>query len=228
MKYDIILSDPAWKFRSNSAAKKGRNVSKEYPTMTLEEIKQLDVGSLANKNSMLLLWITTPLLDKFPEVLKAWGFKFKGVFTTWVKLNKDGTVFKGMGYLTRKNTEILIYATKGRGVGIPTNRSVSELIFAEDGEVNGATLFSRRRKHSQKPDEIYDIVDILYPNKTKIELFARLRREGWSAWGNEVTNDIHIATPQCETVNCSYCRAVRKQNPQELRNRLNKLRGIKK
>lgn len=48
------------------------------------------------------------------------------------------------------------------------------------------------KRHSQKPEIAYQIIERLYPNAKKLEVFARQKREGWDVWGNEVDSDIII------------------------------------
>lgn len=182
MDYQIIYADPPWRFRSNSVDKPGRNVRKEYPTMSVDKIATLNVKDIAAKDSMLLMWVTSPVLAEMNKVIEGWGFKFKGNFFAWVKQNKDETIFRGMGYHTRKNLELCVYGTRGAGIGRPADRSISEIILAPRG------------KHSEKPVEAYERIETMYPGTRKIELFARNTREGWHSWGNDpsYTNDVEL------------------------------------
>jgi N6-adenosine-specific RNA methylase IME4 len=51
--------------------------------------------------------------------------------------------------------------------------------------VIGRRRFSALRAASTKPDEIYPLIEQMYPELARIELFARGTRPGWDAWGNE-------------------------------------------
>lgn len=170
-KFPIILADPPWPF-DNSGNNNQRNVSRHYKTMSLSDIKSLPVASIADKNSILFLWITNPRLYYADEIISAWGFKYKTVGFTWIKQNKNGEgVFRGMGHYTRSNPEQCLIATRGKV--LPRKSScVDQLIIAP------------RREHSRKPDEIYDRIEALYGGPY-LELFSRTRRKGWTAWGNE-------------------------------------------
>ena len=77
--------DPPWYFKSRSEKGEGRNPNQHYVCMDLEDIKKLNVGSLAQDNCMLLMWVIDPMLDKAFEVIDAWGFKYKTVGFTWAK-----------------------------------------------------------------------------------------------------------------------------------------------
>lgn len=174
MKFDLIYADPPWEFKSNSQEAPGRNVQKHYKTMSIKELKMMPIGSLAEENSMLTMWVTGPTLDQGISLLRSWGFKYKGTIFVWVKTTKKGTLHKGLGYTTRKNAEICIYGTKGKGLGIPINRNIEEVIIAQ------------RQKHSQKPTEAYERLELLYPTATRLELFARNLRNQWISFGNEL------------------------------------------
>ena len=100
-KYNVIYADPPWTFKTFSDKGKDRSPEKHYSVMTLQDIKDLPVNKIANDDSVLLMWVVDPLLDKAFEVINAWGFKYKTVAFTWAKTNKksDG-FFTGLGYWT--------------------------------------------------------------------------------------------------------------------------------
>ncbi len=98
-KYKIIYADPPWEYRVWSKKGQGRSAESHYPTMRLEDIKALPVEKLADKNCVLFMWITFPMLNEAMSVLKAWGFTYKTVGFVWVKQNKkSSSLFWGMGY----------------------------------------------------------------------------------------------------------------------------------
>ena len=116
-KYKIIYADPPWEYRVWSKKGQGRSAESHYPTMRLEDIKALPVEKLADKNCVLFMWITFPMLNEAMSVLKAWGFTYKTVGFVWVKQNKkSSSLFWGMGYWTRANAELCVIATKGNHV----------------------------------------------------------------------------------------------------------------
>ena len=174
--YDVILADPAWKFKVWNADKSGRRPP--YPLMTTEQICALEIP--AAKNCALFLWATWPMIEHAFRVIKAWGFTYRTQAWTWVKLNKSGLgFFTGTGYYTRANTEPCLLAVRGK-----------MSVQARDVQ---ALIVSPVRGHSQKPDEQYPKIERLYPNMRYLEMFARQRRLGWSAWGNQVDSDVEIA-----------------------------------
>ena len=143
--------------------------------MTLDQIKELPVKDIAEKDCVLFLWCTDPLLNKQIEVIKAWNFEYKTVGFYWIKENKNQTnmrFWKGPGYWTRANPEICLLATKGKPKRVGTN--VDRLVIAE------------RDVHSRKPLIIRNKIVELCGDLPRIELFARTTAEGWSSWGNEI------------------------------------------
>jgi N6-adenosine-specific RNA methylase IME4 len=171
-KYSVIYADPPWSFKTYSDKGKDRSPEKHYGVMSLKDICNLPVNKIANDNSVLLMWVVDPLLDKAFEVINAWGFKYKTVGFTWAKTNrKSEGYFTGLGYWTRGNPEMCLLATKGKPKRI--SKSVPQLIIEQ------------RREHSRKPDIMYNHIENLLEGPY-IELFARNQRTGWDSWGNQV------------------------------------------
>jgi N6-adenosine-specific RNA methylase IME4 len=183
-KYQIIYADPCWQYKDKSKSH-GGGAESHYPCMSIKELCALNVSSIAEDNSVLLMWVTMPMLEVGFEVIKAWGFKYKTCAFTWVKTNKDNSIYMGMGRHTRANAEICLLATRGKGVA------------REHCDVKNTHLFPRT-KHSEKPDAFRAMIEYLYGDKSRIELFARNKKERWSAWGNEVESDITLITELVE------------------------------
>ena len=114
-KYNVIYADPPWSYKVWSKKGAGRSAESHYPTMSTEDIKALPVSRLADRDCVLFLWITFPMLREGWGVIDAWGFTFKTVAFVWVKqCRKSDNLFTGMGYWTRANAEICLLATRGR------------------------------------------------------------------------------------------------------------------
>lgn len=126
---------------------------------------KLPILDLSDKNAVLFLWATTPLLHEAFHVMKSWGFEYKTAIY-WKK-----TKCSGLGYWYRGIVEILLFGIKGRVK--PFRNIMKNLIEKPIG------------KHSQKPRIFYKILEDT-GLKPRIELFARTRLEGWDAWGDEV------------------------------------------
>ena len=162
-KFDVIYADPPWKY--DFSVSKARAIENHYETMKLEEIRDMKVP--AKENAVLFLWSPPTFILKALKVMAAWGFTFV-TFAVW-----DKQVI-GMGFWFRAQHEALLVGRKGHfSPPSPANR-VSSIIKA------------RRKKHSEKPGAVYRIIEEMYPDVKRIELFARNKREGWAAWGNEV------------------------------------------
>lgn len=174
-KYKIIYADPPWSYKKYSNSKK--TISKKirvtpYKPMPLEEIKSMPVSAIAEKDSILFLWVTFPCLEFGLSVIKAWGFKFKTVAFNWLKKNKKGIGwFRGFGHYTRANGEICLLATRGK---------VPEILIKNMSQVVVTPL----TPHSEKPKEIRKKIVQLVGDYPRIELFARKEVAGWDAWGD--------------------------------------------
>lgn len=177
--YSTILADPPWQFqnRTGKMAPEHKRLLR-YPTMTLREIKELPIDKLAADSSHLYLWCPNALLQEGLEVMKSWGFQYKSNLI-WHKERKDGgSDGRGVGFYFRNVTEMVLFGIRGKMRTLAPGRS----------QVN--YLSTRKREHSRKPDEIFDIVESCSPGPY-LELFARFPRRGWSQWGNEDIEENH-------------------------------------
>jgi len=172
VKYRVILADPPWSFATWSDRGKGKSADRHYSVMTLNDICRLPVADRVEDDAVLFLWATWPTIFWSQKVIEAWGFTYSGLAWEWIKFNPvTGKYAFGCGYGTRKNVEPCLLARRGKPV--LKNRSVRDF------------LFSPRRAHSQKPDEQYGLIEAMFDGPY-LEMFARQRRFGWDAWGNEV------------------------------------------
>lgn len=174
--FEVILADPPWsyKLRDDDASHRNRC---EYPPMTIEQVCNLDVGVIAAKDCYLFLWVTKDHLPHIGKVLDAWGrFEFKQI-VTWIKTTNDGSKTRmGTGHWLRNCTEFLAIATKGK----PNCFSSIEV-----GRKTPNVLYAPLGKHSQKPQASYELIEALTPGSSRIELFSRAPRNGWTGWGAE-------------------------------------------
>ena len=162
--FQVLCADPPWRYDFSKSGSRG--IENQYPTLSLEEICALDVPALCEPDSVLFLWATSPKLPQAMAVMEAWGFTYKTCMV-WVK-DKIG-----MGYYARQRHELLLIGTKGKPpVPFPEDRPDS-------------VIEAPRGRHSEKPVRCYELIEAMYPNASRIELFARKARETWSAWGNE-------------------------------------------
>ena len=177
MKYNIIYADPPWQY--NFSAKLDNKkihgcAEQHYNTLSLDELKLLPIKQMADINCALLLWVTFPKLQEGLELLKSWGFIYKTVAFTWVKIGNNGKPRKLLGFYTRSNAEICLLGIKGSMHRIDTG--VSQVIF------------SKLQHHSKKPDETRIRIVKLFGDLPRIELFSRDIFDGWDNFGNELAD----------------------------------------
>jgi len=177
-KYKIIYADPPWSYQDGGVPRDG--VNKQYQTMNLQDIKNLSVSDIADDISVLLLWSTFPQLENALEVIRAWGFKYKTLGFNWVKTNKDGSIFLGIGHYSRSNAEVCLLGVRGNAISLVKSHSVSNVVMHP------------KAKHSEKPPIVRDKIVQLFGDLPRIELFARQKIKGWDAWGDEVESDIQL------------------------------------
>ena len=171
--YTTILADPPWQFqnRTGKMAPEHKRLLR-YPTMELKEIMELPVPKLAAAKSHLYLWVPNALLQEGLRVMEAWGFTYK-CNLVWYKIRKDGGPDgRGVGFYFRNVTELVLFGVRG------------SMRTLQPGRTQVNLLSTRKREHSRKPDELYDLVEACSPGPY-FELFARFCRPGWHQWGNE-------------------------------------------
>ncbi len=173
-RFSTILADPPWQFqnRTGKMAPEHRRLSR-YNTMTLQDIKDLPVEAVVNDTAHLYLWVPNALLPDGLNVMEHWGFKYKSNLI-WYKVRKDGGPDRrGVGFYFRNVTEVILFGVRGKNARtLQPGRSQENIIS------------SRKREHSRKPDEQYQLIESCSPGPY-LELFARGPRSGWTVWGNQ-------------------------------------------
>ena len=177
--YGAILADPPWQFKTLWGTATGPgNRNAEYSTMGIDEIAALPVNQLAAPDCVLFVWMIWILMPEMPEIIRSWGFEYKSCAFDWMKADAgqiemfrdDHDVQMGLGYWTRANSEPCLLATRGSPKRL--NADVRQGIIAP------------RRQHSRKPDGVHERIERLVAGPY-LELFARQKRPGWDAWGNQ-------------------------------------------
>lgn len=177
-----VLADPPWQFsnRTGKVAPEHRRLSR-YGTLNLEEIKSLPVSCALADKAHLYLWVPNALLAEGMAVMQAWGFQYK-TNLVWMKVRRDGGPDgRGVGFYFRNTTELILFGIRGKMRTLAPGRR----------QVN--VMRTRKREHSRKPDEQYELIESCSPGPY-LELFARGIREGWHAWGNQ-SEDYQITWP---------------------------------
>lgn len=183
-KYRTIVADPPWPETGGGVKGGRRGADRHYPLMRVADIKAMadQVKALvSDEGCHLYLWTTNTYHPAAEEVMAAWGFKHCTAIT-WGKTNKDGSIAMGLGQYYRGATEHCLFGVTGRLPYRMTRDALGNLKRAQ-----GSTLIlAPRRKHSQKPDLLMDMAELV-SHPPRIELFARSKRLGWDVWGNEVS-----------------------------------------
>jgi len=164
-RYAVILADPPWRYEYSASV--ARDIENQYPTMTLDEICAVPVGDIANEDAVLFLWATSPKLEESLRVMREWGFEYRTCMV-WVK-DKIG-----MGYYARQRHELLLIGKRG------------EPPMPEPSARPDSVIEAVRVGHSLKPRVVHDVIERMYPEFPRVELFARVPVDGWAVWGNEV------------------------------------------
>jgi len=176
--FATVLADPPWRFsnRTGNVAPEHRRLDR-YSTMSLDAIKALPVKDVAAKDAHLYLWVPNALLVDGLAVMESWGFRYVSNIV-WAKRRMDGGPDgRGVGFYFRNVTELLLFGVRGSMRTLPPGRSQVNMIE------------TRKREHSRKPDEQYDLIESCSPGP-RLEMFARHRRPGWTLWGNEADDSV--------------------------------------
>lgn len=173
--YGLIYADPPWK-QSKGGKKSVRENSSgkplDYPTCSLDEIKEhLRLATESTtENSILFLWTIDKYLFEAQQIAESLGYKLHARMI-WDKITGIPAAFT-----VRYGHEYLLYMYKGK---------LTPVAKDERGKIH--TVFRERvTKHSKKPDIAYEIIERLYPDLKKLEMYARETRDGWDSFGNEV------------------------------------------
>lgn len=161
-KYSVIYADPPWEYQNSGFE---MSAAKHFPTMTTEHICDLEVP--ATDDAVCFMWVTNPLLPDGLQVLGAWGFEYK-TNLVWVKDRHTA------GFYVYGQHELLLIGVRGSGM-LPIEEAKPKSVITGANDI-----------HSKKPDSVYAMIDAMYPQGKRIEMFARQRWEGWEAWGNEI------------------------------------------
>ena len=168
--YELLVIDPPWSFLLYSEKGNAKSASRHYAEMSDEDILALPVHELADANCLLFLWATSTRLPLAIECVRRWGFAYKS-FMAWEKVTENGKGRMGPGYRVRTTAEPIVLAAKGE----PKQTLIPRTIF------RGVA-----REHSRKPEEFYALCDQVMPGARRADVFARTRRPGWDAFGNEL------------------------------------------
>lgn len=165
-KYSVIYADPPWKYSDELIKGYGAAVH-HYPPMSIQELCELPIKAKASDKAALFLWVTSPILEECYDVIKAWGFDYKASFI-WDKVRHN------YGHYNSVRHELLLICTKGSY--LPESNEL----------VDSVIKIKRTDEHSEKPEYFRTLIEKMYPNSKKIELFGRKKYPGWDSFGDEI------------------------------------------
>ncbi len=182
-KFSIIYADPPWhyggklQFDKSSKGQDEIDLSKKifissasfkYPTLKTDELEKLLVADIAEDDCLLFMWATNPHLEQAIQLGVSWGFKYRTVAFVWDKESHNP------GKYTLSHCELCLLFKRGRIPQPRGARNIHQLVK------------SKRKKHSEKPLEVRQAIEQMFPSQEKIELFAREQFDNWSVWGLDV------------------------------------------
>lgn len=172
-KYSILYADPPWDYKgqvqhTGVGGPTSGGAIRHYPTVAVAEMKKWPILSLTEADALLFMWSSSPHLDQAIDLGKAWGFSWATVAFVWDKKKVNP------GFYTMSQCELCLVFKSGR-IPVPRGaRNVRQYVREE------------RTTHSTKPAEVRKRIELMFPEQSKLELFARSRAPGWDAWGLEV------------------------------------------
>jgi len=166
-KYHVIAIDPPWAynekggFSSDDYDAQNNRGAVDYPTMTVEQIKKIEIPSA--EDSVLFLWTTHAFLRDSFDIMKEWGFEYKATIV-WDKVKM------GMGRNVRMQVEFCLLGIKGKPI--------------IQGSSERDIITEPRREHSRKPEAFYEMVERMCIGN-KLDYFSRQTRKNWEHYGAE-------------------------------------------
>ena len=185
-KYSIIYADPPWQFSNvKTGGSLKSSAESKYMTTSIEDLKAMDVNSLAADDALLVMWWVGSMPQEAIDLVNAWGFTLKNMNgIVWNKLTANNNPHFGMGFYTRAGSESCLIATKGKFK--PASRSVRAVFRAEEQiQFEGKIL-----RHSEKPKQVRELIVELAGDLPRLEMFNR--DDSWDVFGNESKNTIVI------------------------------------
>lgn len=162
--FTTIVIDPPWDWGDEGDVNQLGRAKPDYATMSIEQLHALPVGEISDVDCHIYMWITNRSAPKGFALLDSWGFRYVTMLT-WPKPSF------GMGNYFRGQTEHIIFGVKG-----------SQQLRRKDASTLLPTWQRGPNGHSSKPSEIYEFIESCSPGPY-VEMFSRVKRDGWSAWG---------------------------------------------
>ena len=176
--FNCLMVDVPWSYRvAKYSESKTLNGLATYPCQSLQELMDMPVKKILAEPAVCFFWVTGPMLSDAFKILEAWGLTYCSIFNVWVKTYANGEPVFNPGYYSRSSVELLLIATRGKGLTKLRKRfDIRQVVQAP------------RLTHSEKPDIFVRIVESLFDFPAKLEMYARSIKPGWSSWGLEVSD----------------------------------------
>ncbi|MDE0085673.1 MAG: MT-A70 family methyltransferase [Candidatus Poribacteria bacterium] len=176
--YQILYADPPWDYKgqlqhTGSGGKDSGGAIRHYPTISISEMAEWNIAAISSKDCLLFMWSSSPHLDQAILLGKAWGFNWATVAFVWDKCRVNP------GFYTMSQCELCLVFKRGT---IPQPRGMRNI---------RQFVQSKRTKHSEKPDEVRRRIEEMFPEQSKLELFARKEVQGWDVWGLEIKQELN-------------------------------------
>lgn len=175
MKYNIIVADPPFDYGGSSCLATtscfSNGKGKHYSTnksKTFYDLKSY-LDNVVEKDSLLFMWCSGATTKEAIDLMTAWGYEFKTTAFVWDK--QVGVP----GFYTYSSCEFVLVGKRGK---IPRP-------YKQSGEHQ--FISKKKTKHSEKPEEVQDRIESMFPNHKYLELFARRHRPNWTCMGNELS-----------------------------------------
>ncbi|KAK5827981.1 MT-A70-domain-containing protein [Linnemannia elongata] len=169
--FDVILMDPPWQLATHAPTRGVAIAYQQLPDICIEE---LPVPKLSS-NGFIFIWVINNKYARAFDLMRKWGYSYVDDIT-WVKQTVNRRMAKGHGYYLQHAKETCLVGKKGED---PPNCRHS---------IGSDVIFSERRGQSQKPEELYEMIEELVPNGRYLEIFGRKNnlRDYWVTVGNEL------------------------------------------
>lgn len=175
-KYQIIYADPPWKQNKGNTRKCRPNQTKllDYATLNISEVKEIHKyvsENLCEDTHNIFMWTIDKYLHDTEKMMSELGYTLHARLI-WDKGNGIAPAFT-----VRFSHEYLLWFYKKGKMLMPVKNQRGKYM----------TVFSEKSTiHSKKPQCVYEMLETMFPNSEKLEMFARNTRDGWDCWGDEV------------------------------------------
>lgn len=197
MRFDIILTDPAWKYNNRLTGKGrtkfGSGASGKYRTEKTEDMAKFKVPDVSADPSMLLMWTTMPFLPDALWLMEQWKFKYTTVSHVWVKTLKEKPLGKLVSILKKRKLHDFMLANTRRLPGHYTASNVEMVLLGwhegpilPEVKMDYQVIYAPPTRHSHKPPHVHEWIEQSYPGMRYLEMFATENRTGWTCLGNEI------------------------------------------